>query len=99
MSANTCRRCGASEIPASEVRTVEVAGEVARLCARCHDELRSWFLNGIRAEARMGSKGAWVPADRREVGSPSDFRGPSRAVALRAMVETAPELEVEPAAR
>jgi hypothetical protein len=47
MTVNTCRRCGASEIPTSEVRTIECAGELVRLCSRCHDELRDWFLNGI----------------------------------------------------
>ncbi|HVY61502.1 MAG TPA: hypothetical protein VHF22_07605 [Planctomycetota bacterium] len=47
MFVNNCRRCGASEIPSDDVRTIECAGEVVRLCPRCHDELRSWFLNGV----------------------------------------------------
>ena len=43
MFVNSCRRCAASEIPTNEVRTIECAGEVIRLCNRCHEELREWF--------------------------------------------------------
>jgi hypothetical protein len=52
MCVNTCRRCGATEIPASELQTIEVAAEHVRLCARCHDELRGWFAQGQPAEMR-----------------------------------------------
>ncbi len=46
MYAIHCHRCGETSIEASEAHTIECAGEQVTLCARCHDQFRTWFYAG-----------------------------------------------------
>lgn len=41
-----CRRCGATEITETEVKSIECAGETVHLCPSCFEQFRTWFFAG-----------------------------------------------------